>query len=68
MMSDIDNVRIPVILLVGQYDGLNPPEESIKVHDALYDSQLEIIEDAGHIIYFEKKEEVIKLIDSFIGY
>lgn len=66
MMSDIDKVKIPVLLLVGEYDGLNPPEESVKVHNALSDSRLEIIEDAGHIIYFEKKDEVIRLIDSFI--
>lgn len=67
MMSDVDKVKIPVLLLVGQYDGLNPPSESENVNDALSNSQLEIIEDAGHIIFFEKKNEVIDLIDNFIS-
>ncbi|MBP3792244.1 MAG: alpha/beta hydrolase [Methanobrevibacter sp.] len=66
MMSDIDKVDIPVLLLVGEFDGLNPPSESEKVANALNDSQLEIIDGAGHIIFFEKKEVVISLIDSFI--
>ena len=66
MMSDIDKVEIPALLLVGEYDGLNPPAESKKVADRLKDVKLEIIEGAGHIIFFEKKMEVIELIDSFI--
>lgn len=66
MMSDIDKVEIPVLLLVGQFDGLNPPAESKIVHDALKDSKLHVIEGAGHIIFFEKKGEVISLVDDFI--
>ena len=66
MVSDADKVQIPVLILVGEHDGINPPEESIKVHDMLPTSQLEIIEGAGHIAYLERKAEVIELIDSFI--
>ena len=46
--------------------GLNPPIESQKVADALHDSRLHVVEGAGHIIFFEKRDEVISLIDSFI--
>lgn len=67
MMSDIDNVEIPVLLLVGEFDGLNPPTESKIVADALKDSKLEVIDGAGHIIFFEKKDEVISLIDNFVN-
>ncbi len=66
MVSDADNVKIPVLLLVGKYDGINPPEESEKLHKILPTSKLEIIDDAGHIAYLEKEEEVINLIDSFL--
>jgi len=66
MVSDAEKVQIPVLILVGEYDGINPPEESIKVHEMLPTSQLEIIEGAGHIAYLEKKSDVIKSIDSFI--
>ncbi len=45
---------------------MNPPAESKKVAERLKDVKLEVIEGAGHIIFFEKKREVIELIDSFI--
>ena len=66
MVSDADKVQIPVLILVGEHDGINPPEESVKVNEMLPTSKLEIIEGAGHIAYLEKKNEVIDLIDSFI--
>lgn len=66
MVSDADKVQIPVLILVGEHDGINPPEESIKVHEMLPTSQLEIIEGAGHIAFLERKTEVIRLIDAFI--
>lgn len=66
MMSDADKVEIPVLILVGEYDGLNPPRESEKVYDALPTSEMEIIKDAGHIIFFEKKDEVIGRINEFL--
>lgn len=67
MMSDIDKVEIPALLLVGEFDGLNPPSESKKVADALKNAQLEVIEGAGHIIFFEKRAEVIELINEFVS-
>jgi len=67
MVSDADRVRIPVLLLVGEYDGINPPEESIRLHEILPTSELEIVEGAGHIAYLERESEVIELIESFIG-
>lgn len=66
MVSDADKVQIPVLILVGEYDGINPPEESIKVNKMLPTSKLVIIEGAGHIAFLEKENEVIELINSFI--
>lgn len=57
MMDDIDRVKIPALLLVGEFDGLNPPSESKKVANGLKDAQMEIISGARHIIFFLKKEK-----------
>jgi len=66
MISDADKVEIPVLLLVGEYDKINPPEESVKVRDCLPTSELVIIKDAGHIVFLEKEDEVISLINEFL--
>lgn len=66
MVTDAGNVKIPVLIIVGEHDGINPPEESMKLNKILPTSRLEIVENAGHIAFLEKEEEVIGLIDSFI--
>lgn len=66
MLSDADKVKIPVLLIVGEHDGINPPEESVKLNRALPTSTLKIVEGAGHIAYLERNDEVIDLIESFI--
>lgn len=66
MATDADKVKIPVLLIVGEHDGINPPEESIKLYELLQTSTLKIIEGAGHIAYLEKEKEVIRVIETFI--
>lgn len=66
MVTDAGNVKIPVLIIVGEHDGINPPEESMKLNKILPTSRLEIVENAGHIAFLEKEEEVIGLIESFI--
>ena len=67
MVTDADMVKIPVLIISGEHDGINPPEESIRLHEVLPTSTLEIVEGAGHIAYLEKEKEVFELIDSFIA-
>lgn len=66
MVTDADKVKIPVLIIAGEHDGINPPEESVKLHKLLPTSTLKIIEGAGHIAFLEKEREVLRLIDSFI--
>lgn len=66
MITDADKVKIPVLLIVGEHDGINPPEESIRLNEILPTSTLKVIEGAGHIAYLEKEMEVIDLIESFV--
>lgn len=59
-------MTIPVLVMTGEYDGINPPAEGRKVADALPDAQFEVIPDAGHIAFFENPERVFTLMDKFL--
>ena len=66
LIEDANKVLTPVLVMTGEYDGLNPVEEGKKVADALPNSTFEMIQNAGHIAFFENKEQVLSLINHFI--
>ena len=66
LIEDANKVLTPVLIITGEYDGLNPVEEGKKVANALPNSIFEIIQNAGHIAFFENKKQVLSLIDNFI--
>lgn len=66
LLKSADQVQIPVLVLTGEYDGINPVKEGKKVADALPDAQFEIIADAGHIAFFENPKQVFSSINHFL--
>lgn len=66
LLSQADNVKIPVLVLTGEYDGINPPAQGKKVAEALPDAQFKVIPGAGHIAFFENPDQVFKEIDTFL--
>jgi 3-oxoadipate enol-lactonase len=67
LLADADRVTVPVLVLTGEYDGINPPEEGRNVARALPNAEFEVVPDAGHIAFFENPDRVFALIDAFIG-
>lgn len=67
LMQKIKQVRIPVLVLTGEYDGINPPKEGKKVAEALPEGKFEVIPDAGHIAFFENQKRVFSLTDDFFN-
>lgn len=66
LLEQAHKVTIPVLVMTGEYDGINPPAEGRKVADALPDARFEVIPDAGHIAFFENPERVFNLMDNFL--
>ncbi|AMV68770.1 Beta-ketoadipate enol-lactone hydrolase [Pediococcus damnosus] len=66
LITDANKVTIPVLVLTGEYDGLNQPVEGKKVADALPNARFETIPNAGHIAFFENPTKVYALIDTFV--
>lgn len=65
LLTDAGKVSVPALVMTGEYDGLNPPEEGRRVAEALPDARFEVIPGAGHIAFFENPKRVFNLLDEF---
>jgi pimeloyl-ACP methyl ester carboxylesterase len=60
------NIRFPTLILWGRQDKIVPAKVGEKLHQALPNSQLVIIDRCGHIPHEEKPEEAINIISNFL--
>ncbi|MBQ4468660.1 MAG: alpha/beta hydrolase, partial [Synergistaceae bacterium] len=69
LMSNIGNVKIPVLVITGENDAINPPAEGKKVADALSASKFEVIPNAPHVAFMNETERkiVFDVIDEFLA-
>ena len=69
LMTDIDKVQIPALLITGAEDKTNPPVEGKKVADALSSSRFEVIPNAPHVAFMNEdgRKLVFSYIDEFLG-
>ena len=66
-MTDAPKVTKPVLVLTGEYDQINPPEEGKKVADALPSTEFQIVPGAEHAAYNGNPEFVFEQIDLYLG-
>jgi pimeloyl-ACP methyl ester carboxylesterase len=62
-----NTITIPCLILCGTDDKMTPPKYSQFFHDKLKNSQLKIIEKAGHMVMVEQPKQVNKAIENFIN-
>ena len=62
----LPEIKAPTLVIVGEDDKVTPKDESVKIHELLPNSRLVILERAGHLILYERAEELNKLVDEFI--
>lgn len=65
-LDKTDSIDIPCLILCGKYDQLTPVKYSQFFHDKIKNSELHIIDKAGHSVMLEKPKEVNKAIERFI--
>lgn len=66
-MSALRELRCPTLLLVGSEDPIVPVSVMREVAGLVRGSELAVIDDAGHSAYFEKPDEVNRLVLDFIA-
>ena len=63
----LPKIRCPTLIIVGKDDRITPVEQSEKLHRLIPNSKLVIIDNAGHLILYEKPKEINKLIYEFVS-
>ncbi|HEY0628428.1 MAG TPA: alpha/beta fold hydrolase, partial [Sphingomicrobium sp.] len=60
-------ITCPTLILVGDEDGVTPPQLSRELHRLIPHARLDIIEQAGHLANAEQPEAFNKAIESFLS-
>ncbi len=60
-------INTPTLIIVGEDDKVTPPEHANKIYSLIKNSKLKIIPGAGHLILYEKPDQLNELIDEFIS-
>ncbi|HEX5586515.1 MAG TPA: alpha/beta fold hydrolase [Acidimicrobiia bacterium] len=63
--DELPRLRIPTLVIVGSADLLTPPRESRTIADLVPDAELVELPRAGHMLMYERTEELDRLIGEF---
>ncbi len=64
--SVLPRIETPTLIIVGEEDRVTPPRESERIHGLIPNSKLVIVKKAGHLVLYEKAQEINMLIHDFI--
>lgn len=63
--SKLPEINVPVLILVGKEDKITPPEAAQFMHKKISNSELFILENAGHLSNLENPEKFNELLKRF---
>jgi pimeloyl-ACP methyl ester carboxylesterase len=63
----LGEVRVPVLVVTGEYDRIVPPEQSARLSEELPDAELVTIPDCGHVPQEECPEAFVAAVSAFLG-
>ncbi|NLI70745.1 MAG: alpha/beta hydrolase [Firmicutes bacterium] len=66
LMDRLHSIEVPALILVGREDLLTPVKYSKFLKDNLPDAELQVFEDAGHMIMLEQPRKINKYIRDFV--
>jgi 3-oxoadipate enol-lactonase len=67
IIEEIDRIKVPTLILVGDQDIATVPEKSQRIHERIAGSQLVVIPNAGHMSAIEQPELVTSEIERFLS-
>lgn len=66
-VADLEQIRVPTQIIVGEDDRLTPPALSQKMATAIPGARLAIIENAGHLSNLERREQFDAVLLDFLN-
>ena len=63
----LPNIKVPTIIIVGEFDYFTPVPDAELMHQAIPNSQLVVIQEAGHLTNLEQPEAFDQALGSFIN-
>ena len=67
MIEDVKKIKAPTLLIWGSLDTAVPINRAYELESLIKDAKVVEYEGATHYAYLERKNEVIQVIDDFIG-
>ena len=67
VMDKLVEIEVPTLIICGEDDKLTPVKYSKYLNDHIPSSTLQIIENAGHLVMLEQRDEVNKAIKEFLS-
>ena len=67
IMERVHEIALPALIICGQEDKLTPVKYSQFLHQKIFDSRLEIIPKAGHMVMWEQPEDCNQAIQDFLN-
>jgi 3-oxoadipate enol-lactonase len=65
--ADLAKIRVPTLVLVGEEDGVTPPEASRKMHEHVGGSRLVVLPGVGHLSNLEAPEAFTEALAGFLN-
>lgn len=65
--GELASIEVPTLIIVGEKDGITPPDASRKMHEHIGGSRLVVIPEAGHISNLEAPEAFNGALGEFLG-
>jgi pimeloyl-ACP methyl ester carboxylesterase len=65
VVSALDKITLPALIIGGKDDLLTPPSYSEYIHKEIKGSDIKLIEDAGHMVMIEQPDAVNHAIEDF---
>jgi 3-oxoadipate enol-lactonase len=62
----LGDISVPALILVGEHDGITPPELAREMHERIPNSKLIVIEGAGHIANLENPAAFNAALETFL--